>query len=203
MRRPNGSGTIAKLSGARRRPYVVRISVRDKKGKIVQKNLSYHATQKEAFAALDEYQRKRAAGLAPSPDDLGVTLQTVYDLWSVRKFEGAGASSITSYKASWRRVARYATVPVRELGIDQWQAIIDDDKRNGLSKSSINNDVILIRALSSFAMERDWIVKDYSQFIQIPQVEAKFKKGAFTPDEVKALSQMAASGTAGADAVLV
>ncbi len=203
MRRPNGSGSIIKMPGARRRPYAVRISGRDRKGRVVQRYLSYHATQKEAFAALEEYQRKRAAGLAPSPDDLGVTLQTVYDTWSVRKFEKVGAASVTSYKASWKRVSCFAAMPVRKIGIDQWQAIIDDDERNGLGKSSINNDVVLIHALCSFAMERDWIVKDYSQFIQLPTVGAKHEKGAFTSDEVQALGKMAASGVMGADAALV
>jgi len=52
-------------------------------------------------------------------------------------------------------------------------------------------------------MERDWIVKDYSKFIQLPTVGAKHEKGAFTPDEVRALEQMAASGVKGADAALV
>jgi len=119
MRRPNGSGTIIKMSGSRRRPYAVKISGRDNKGRIVQRYLSYHATQKEAFAALEEYQRKKAAGLAPSPDDLNVTLQTVYDHWSARKFEKVGVAAIRSYKASWNRVSRFAAKPIRNIGIDQ------------------------------------------------------------------------------------
>ncbi len=203
MRRPNGSGSIIKMPGTRRRPYAVRVSGRDSKGRVVQRYLSYHATQKEAFSALDEYQRKRAAGLTPSPEDLGVTLQTVYDTWSVRKFEKVGKASISSYKASWKRISRFGAKPIRTIGIDQWQSIIDDDERNGLSKSSINNDVMLIHALNAFAMERDWITKDYSQFIQLPTVGVKHEKGAFTSDEIYALGQMAGNGVPGADAALV
>ncbi len=203
MRRPNGTGTVVKMPGARRRPYAVRISVRDAKGHIVQKYLSYHATQKEAFAALDEYQQKRQAGLAPAPEDLGVTLQTVYDLWSVRKFKKVGASSVAGYKASWIRVSRFASKPIRKIGVDQWQSIIDEDEKNGFSKALINKDALLIHALCSFAIERDWIVKDYSKFIELPTVGAKYEKGAFTMDEIKLLEQMAASGVAGADAALV
>ena len=36
MRRANGTGTIVKLSGNRRRPYAVRVSPKDKYGQIVQ-----------------------------------------------------------------------------------------------------------------------------------------------------------------------
>ncbi len=34
MRRANGTGTVVKLSGNRRRPYAVRVSVRDKYGRL-------------------------------------------------------------------------------------------------------------------------------------------------------------------------
>jgi len=203
MKRPNGSGTVVKMPGPRRRPYAVRLSVRDSKGKIAQKYLSYHATQKEAFAALEAYQQKRGQGLAPAPEALGVTVETVFELWSARKFEKVGASAIACYRASWKRVSRFATKPIRSIGIDQWQSLIDSDERDGLSKSSINNDVTLIHALCSFAMERDWITKDYSQFIQLSTVAAKYEKGAFTSEEVHTLQELATIGIAGADAAFV
>ncbi len=203
MRRPNGFGTISKLSGARRKPYAVRISVRNKDGRLVQKYLSYHATQKEAWQALEAYQRQKAAGTAPAPETLGVTLQEVYDLWSARKFEKAGKSTIASSKASWKRVSRYASLPIRKIGIDQWQSIIDEDEQRGLSKSAVNQDVVLVHALCTFAMERDWIIKDYSQFIKMPAIGAKHEKGSFTIEEMRTLEQLALSGFRGADAALV
>lgn len=52
-------------------------------------------------------------------------------------------------------------------------------------------------------MKRDWIVKDYSQFIQLPTVSAKHEKGAFTPEEVHTLQELATIGVAGADAAFV
>ena len=51
MRRPNGTGTITKMSGARRKPYAVRVPARDRKGRVVQKYLSYHATMRDAMEA--------------------------------------------------------------------------------------------------------------------------------------------------------
>ncbi len=132
-----------------------------------------------------------------------MTLQTVYDLWSARKFKKVGASTVAGYKASWARVSRFASKPIRKIGIDQWQSVIDEDEKNGFSKALINKDTLLIHALCSFAMERDWIVKDYSKFIELPTVGAKYEKGAFTMDEIQSLEQMAASGVKGADAALV
>jgi len=203
MKRPNDYGTITKLSGARRKPYAVRVSQRDKKGRIVQRYLSFHATQKEAFEALESYTKKRATGEAPAPESLGVTLQEVYRLWSARKYEGAGASLVRGYRGSWKRVARYASKPIRTIGVDQWQAIIDDAQSAGLSKSAIASDITLIHALCSYAMERDWILKDYSQFIQTPSVPPKYEKGAFSLSEIETIAAWARRGFPGADATLV
>ena len=194
---------ITKMSGTRRKPYAVRVPVRDRKGRVVQKYLSYHATQSEAWAALEQYRMQFAAQTAPAPETIGITLQDVYEAWSARKYSKAGKSSIASYKASWGRVRRLESVHIREIGIDQWQSILDDDEKAGASKSKINNDCILMRALSKFALERDWITKDYTQFLSIPSAAPKHEKGAFTELELKKIERLAEQGFPGADAALV
>lgn len=203
MKRPNGTGTITKMSGTRRKPYAVRVPARDRKGRVVQKYLSYHATQKEAWEALEAYRAQLSGGLAPAPADLGVTLGEVYELWSARKYEKSGKSSIASYKVSWTRLKRFSSIPIRNLGIDQWQSIIDEDERCGMCQSSINHDKLLMRALSKYAAERDWITKDYTEFIIIPSIDAKQEKGAFTEIELHKVYELYKQGFPGADAVLV
>lgn len=53
MRKPNGYGSIKKLSGKRRRPYVFLISAEGK-----QKPLAYFATQVEAEIYAADYNKK-------------------------------------------------------------------------------------------------------------------------------------------------
>lgn len=84
MKLPNGYGSISKLSGKRRRPWVVRLtdsySVTD--GKITQsrKTLGYYETRSKALAALAEYNKK------PYDIDVaGVTFAEIYELWVVGK----------------------------------------------------------------------------------------------------------------------
>ena len=67
MRRPNGTGTITKMSGNRRKPYAVRVPARDRKGRVVQKYLSYHATMRDAMEALDAYRYRFSVQQAPPP----------------------------------------------------------------------------------------------------------------------------------------
>ena len=203
MRRPNGTGTVVKLSGNRRRPYAVRISGRDKYGMITQRTLSYHEKHVEALAALDEYNQAVKAGTAPTSDKLSITVQEVYGLWSARKYAKAGVASVTSYKASWARLTPLHSLKMRDVSLDNLQEIIDQDEALGLSKSSITNDKMLMKALFRFAMERDIVSKDYSVYVELPSVGAKYEKGAFTDLQMKQLEQMAAAGVPWADTVLM
>lgn len=204
MRRPNGTGTIVKLSGNRRRPYVVRIPARDKRGRVIQKNLSYHASGTEAQAALDDYIANLRSGAAPSADKLGMTVQQVYDAWSGREYKRLNPPSISSHRAAWnRRVSRFADRKMRSVSLDEWQSILDEDEANGASQSLVNNDAILIKSLYAYSMERDIVGKDYSKYLDIPCVDPKKKKGAFNDLQMKKLAQMAADGVPWADTVLM
>ena len=70
MRAPNGYGTVYKLSGKRRRPWVVRVTVgykpNDNGGlSPIVHYVGYYATQKEAYQARDEYNKKKSPGYIP------------------------------------------------------------------------------------------------------------------------------------------
>lgn len=204
MKRANGTGSVVKLSGARRRPYAVRISVRDEHGRVVQKTLSYHAKAQEAQAALDEYNRLKATGAAPAADKLSATVGDVFEGWKAREYRKLKPASISSHNAAWnKRVSRLAARKIREVTLDDWQSILDADEDAGLSQSSINNDALLIKALCSYAMERDIIGKDYSCYLDIPSVGAKRPRDALSDLQVAQLSQMAADGIPWADTALM
>lgn len=79
MKRANGTGTVVKLSGNRRRPYTARVPSRDRFGYVAQATLGYYATAREALAALDEYNRLSLEQQAPQADKLSMTVQQVYD----------------------------------------------------------------------------------------------------------------------------
>ena len=56
MKRPNGSGTILKLAGNRRRPWAIKLTIGyTEEGKHQYKYLSYHKTKREAERALALY----------------------------------------------------------------------------------------------------------------------------------------------------
>lgn len=200
MRRANGTGSIVKLPGARRRPWAVRVPCRTQRGRVRQKYLAYFAKAADAQTALDEWCRTHAA---PEAEPMDLTLQQIYDLWSGREYPRMGPASAASHRASWGRVGVLAGKKMRRITLDDWQAIIDQDESSGLSQSSINNDKSLMSALSRFAMQRDIILKDYTQFVKVPAVGAKARKGVLTDLQLHKLEQMAADGVPWADTVII
>lgn len=200
MKRANGTGSVVKLPGNRRAPWAVKVPVRDRRGRVRQRYLSYHAKSADAQAALEEYNR---AHTVMENDPGSYTLQQVYDLWSARKYEKAGSSSIYAYRASWLRLSCLADKKMRRITVDDLQRIIDSDKKDGLSKSSIYNDKLLMKSLYKFALERDIVAKDYSSFVEMPSVGPKYEKGILTDLQLAKVEKMAADGVPFADTVLM
>ena len=198
MRRANGTGSIVNLGPNRRRPYAVRVSYLARPGLWKQRYLSYHRTSREAQDALEAYNRQEV-----KPRVAPVTLQEVYGQWSARKYTRVGSASVVSYRASWARLASLAERPMDRITVDDLQQIIDDDEANGMSKSSITNDKILMKALYKFAMERDIVRKDCSAFVELPTVGEKREKGAFDEQQIQKLKSLAESGFPWVDAVLM
>ena len=204
MRRPNGTGTVVKLSGNRRRPYAVRVSERDKYGQIIQKAIGYFATAKEAQDALDEHNRLKALGLTPAINQMDMTVRQIYEAWSERAYEKLGDKNIAGYKSSWNlRISRFADKKLRDMTLDEWQSILDEDEKLGKSQSLINKDVTVIKALYSYAMKRDIVGKDYSAYLEVPSVGPKVEKGAFSDLQLLKLGELARDGFPWADTVLI
>lgn len=204
MKRANGTGSIVKLSGNRRRPWAVKVSGRDEYGYVIQRIVSYHEKASDAQAALEEYNRVKAAGAAPSVDKLSTTVADVFEAWKAREYRKLKPASITSHNAAWnKRVSRFAARKMRDLTLDELQALLDEDEDAGLSQSSINNDVLLIKALYGYAMERDIVGKDYSQYLDIPSVGAKRPRDALNDLQLAKLADLAATGVPWADTALM
>lgn len=138
-----GTGSIVKLSGNRRRPYIVKISARDKDGYVRQVALSYHAKLQEAQEALEEYNRKAAAGRPPvricSPGPWNRSIP----LGRSGSTPGAGNPLLPPTRHPGTSVS-LATPPVKcaALPWTSGRAILDEGEDEGRSQSSINNDAI-------------------------------------------------------------
>lgn len=86
MRNPNGYGTVAKLSGQRRRPYIVKKTVGwNEKRQPIYDIIGYAETREAGNIMLAEYNRDPW-----DVDRAKITLQQLFDLWKEKKAPEAG-----------------------------------------------------------------------------------------------------------------
>lgn len=199
-RRGNRTGSICNLGKGRRKPWNVRLYMED--GSL--KSYGCYATYKEAEEALELYNAQLLLRQAPAPGALDVTIGQCWEAWKDRELAGATDAKIRNYATPWnRRLEQIRDVKIRTMGPDDWQKLIDDDVQAGLSSSSVIKLVTVIHALNRYAMERDYIVKDYSQFLRLPEKTTKYEKGFLTHGQVSQVRGMADQGDRWAASVLI
>lgn len=112
--------------------------------------------------------------------------------------------TIGNYEAAWnKRVSQFADRKMRSMTLDEWQSLLDADEDSGLSQSSINSDVIVIKALYKYAVKRDIIGKDYSAYLEVPSVAIKRPRNALTDTQFDCLCKAAQDGVPWADTALM
>lgn len=94
MKRANGSGTITKLTGNRRRPYAIKITLGyTEEGKLRYKYLSYHRTRREAEKALAAYNA--------DPYELSkYTFKELYDEFYAIQEQTKAVNTLKNHKAA-------------------------------------------------------------------------------------------------------
>ncbi|WAW14775.1 tyrosine-type recombinase/integrase [Peptostreptococcus equinus] len=156
MRLPNGYGSVYKLSGNRRKPWVARATIGwdidDNMNKVTQKYayIGYYKSQKEALSALANYNE--------NPFDLSnkaSTFAEVYDKWSDIHFEKIKDS--TGYKAAYKICEPIHNMKFAELNLNHFQNIVDNSGKNTPTLRNLKN---LINLMYDYAIVRDIVSKE-------------------------------------------
>lgn len=186
LRRANGQGTVFKLSGRRRKPWIAQVTIgyeldmENQKGKRLYETLGYFEKKTDAETALLLYN----SGLVEAKSDM--TLQNVYDVWSKNKFkEKLSKSTIDGYKASWKKLDSLKNKLFAEIRSDEFQDIIDDSRDNkNASKSTLTKLKSLIYVLCEYAYHNNILKTNYSELIKTGEVE-KNERNAFNDMEME------------------
>lgn len=169
MRLPNGYGSVVKLSGKRRKPYVVRKTAGwkydEKKDKQVQVYtiIGYTETKAEGLQMLAEYNK--------NPFDVKsskVTFQDVYQKWSESKFPTISDSNVKGYTTSYKVCGTLYNMAFRDIRLMHLQNVVDTCGKNYPTLRKLQ---VLFNQLYAYAMQNDICNKDYSEYVDI----AKYK----------------------------
>lgn len=181
MRNPNGYGSISKLSGKRRRPYMVRITTGfDVNGKQLMKVLGYYRTRTEAMKALADFN--------DNPYDVNlndITLKEILDRFMKNRRGTITESTLKTYKVWYNYLKPLYDKKIKDLRTLELQNFINS--LSHLSTGSLKLIKSFIGMLFKEAMEMDIIIKDCSQFIKLPKHKVKIERKVFTDEEIALL----------------
>lgn len=171
MKLPNGYGSITKLSGKRRNPYAVKVTVGWEldadtgKQKQVTQYIGYASTKVEALQILSNYHA--------NPYNLKttkLTFEDIYNKWSKEKFPYISKSNVKGYQASFSACTPLKNIPFKDIKLDDLQQVIDNCGKNYPTLKKIS---VLFHQLYDYAMKHDITTKDYSQYVNIIKHKSK------------------------------
>lgn len=186
MRLPNGYGSVIKMSGKRRNPWMVRKTAGwhydAEKDKQVQDYviIGYSKTKAEGLRMLAEYNENpfdtRAAKM---------TFSDVYEEWSKRKYPTISDSNVKGYTASYKACGLLYNRIFKDLKLADLQNVIDSCGKNYPTLKKVK---ILFNQMYEFALKNEICNKDYSSFVDIAQYKDrnpnKYDRNKFERSEI-------------------
>lgn len=206
MRLPNGYGSVTKLPGKRRKPYLARVTLGwitdEHAGKTVQNRvpIGTFKTKKEALQALAEY--------GAHPYDIqnhNLTLADLYNKWTETYFSTLESdSSARTITSAWKYCHAIYGMRVKDLrarhikGVMENGYVISERGKNAGEKIMATAGTkarikSLFNLMLDYALEYELVDKNYARTFDLANDIIKEKEAAtrghinFTPDEMRML----------------
>jgi integrase len=195
IRHPNGYGSVCKLSGNRRRPYLAKKTIGfNDKGHPVYQIIGYYAKREDALLALAEHNKNPLA-----IDNDKITFAEVFEIWKAKKYDGATPSTINGYNAAYKNSPSLHNMKFRDIKTMHMDKAIKECK---LGHGSLRKMKILYQQLYAYSMANDIVTKDYSEYVKLPENKVKPTRTIFSKEEIDRLFSVA-SNVPFADSILV
>lgn len=177
MKLPNGYGSVYKLSGKRRKPWVARKTIGyDERAYPVYEYLGYYATRAEALSRLAQ---------APQSDSTP-TLEEIYQSYLKRVVSRRKESYSRVVESRWNNhLKKYARKRLSEIDLRFVQSVIDGIEAE-TQKPHVNG---LIHSLLSEAVKNGCLPagsENVTKYVETGDHKAK-QKEVYTEDEIKSL----------------
>lgn len=178
-RRPNGSGSICKLSGNRRKPWVVfaPAELDYEKGNTKRLLIGTFKTISEAEYALANYDPIKQKNKKLSFKD-------VYEKWWAEHSERVTENTKKSYFAMYNKhLSKLDNLNFIEINNDTLQNFIKEMD----SPSSQRLVKAILKEIYKYALRKDIVIKDYSNYLILKKVQKKIDRKIFTDSEIQKL----------------
>lgn len=177
MKLANGYGSITKLQGKRRNPYMVRITTgKTKEGQYIREVLGYYPSHTKAVDALSEFNRE--------PYDIAnqkLTFTDIYNKWKESKeYDALSDNTKRQYKTAYNDYSLLHTRAFIKIKIPDLQTCIDNNDSGYTARRYMKN---LARKLYYYAQCQEIITQNKAEHLQIGTSSAVQKEKVPYSDE--------------------
>jgi integrase len=187
MRLPNGFGSVYKLSGKRRRPWVAaktfgwEIDEAAGKARQIQRPIGYFATRQEAMTALVNYNEH--------PYDLDaehMTFSDVYEKWSDEYFQTLSSpASIRTITAAYRYCSPLYDMRMVDIRVSHLEQTIANADVGNSTKARMKS---LFNLMYRYAMKHEIVEKDYAALCNsVKRTAPQITRIPFSKEEIQTL----------------
>ncbi len=169
LKRANGTGTVYKLQGRRRRPWAA------SKNRTI---IGYYETKTAAIEALN-----RLSGRSLD-ERYNMTFSEVFEAWKTEHYKEIGEKSITAYNRAYAIFEPLHRKKFRDIKTADFQTVID--KHMGKSNSAVSKYKLLASQMSEWAIREELITTNFASFIRVPE-KVKKEKEIFIDDDIEKL----------------
>lgn len=182
LKRANGTGTVYKLQGRRKRPWVAA------KNTVI---IGYYETKTAALDALS-----RLAGRSIE-ERYNMTFAEVFEAWKLEHYKELTKSGQSQYDISFKVFAPLHNKKFRDLRTADFQAVINPHM--GKKHSTVSKYKQLITQMSKWAIREELITTNFAAFVKLPE-NVKKEKEIFCDEDIRKLE---ADGSEAAKIILM
>lgn len=186
MKLANGMGSVYKLSGRRRKPWVARKTkgwdIDEKTGKTKQlyMTIGYFPTRQEALTALINYNE--------NPYDIeinNITFEEVYDKWSSEHFLKISQSGVRSWISAFNHSKPLHKMRMKDIRANHLEGTIHNANVGEATKQRMKS---LYNLMYRYCLKNDIVDKDYAALCEsVSRGETKIKRVPFSDEEIMKL----------------
>lgn len=169
LKRANGTGTVYKLAGRRKSPWVAA------KNKVI---IGHYERKTDALDALERLNGKSLT------ERYNMTFAEVFDSWKEEHYKEIGKQGIESYNNAYRIFTPLHGKKFRDLRTADFQSVLDPHMTK--SHSTVNKYKQLITQMSNWAIREEICTTNFAKFVRLPE-NVKKEKDIFTAEDIRKL----------------
>lgn len=197
MKLPNSYGSVSKLSGKRRNPWRVVVTVgweEAENGRMrqIRRSVGYYRTKQEALQALADYHQN------PGAVRNDITFAEMYEKWSEVHFPGKSPSVVRTIRSAYNHSKPLHDMRFQDIRAIHMETVIKSCEMSSSVKGRMKS---LYNLMYKYAIKADIVQTDYAALVDTVKREApQIPRVPFSDAEIEALK---ASTLKYADMVLI